>query len=75
MAKNCVKLYPHPAIFNLKMHCYKGLGYSFKKINLYRMSKHYLAKYLQFTLVTNDTEQELKGIYINFKIYFNKSSV
>jgi hypothetical protein len=34
------------------MRVYNGLGHSFKKINLYRMSKHYYAKYLQFALIT-----------------------
>lgn len=38
----------------LKLKCYKGLSFNLKKLHFYALSKHYLSKYLQFSLIVND---------------------
>ena len=59
------------------MRCYKNLGFCYKKLFFYDMAKHYYLKYVQFALISNDLESELKaydecGIIF---MYLNKISM
>ena len=76
-AKNSIRNFDNIHANKLKMKYYKNLGYCFKKLYTYDLAKHYYLKYLQFALITNDLEAELKaydecGIIF---MYLNKLSM
>jgi hypothetical protein len=51
-----MKIYSTHESSVIKMYCYNNLGNCFKKIQMYKLSKHYYMKLLQFAWITDNLD-------------------